>query len=421
MKFLLFIFLAVIGVNWPELPYNARLADLIFIPLAVVVLTLPAAKWTWRPADWAVAGYLLAAVISLALSADRQQGAGELGREIYLVAIYAIFAIVARHGFARLIGTGLALGAATLSIVGLAVLGIQMIFGAQWLLFGEAMQLPYLGNTLRLRALAVTPAMFAAVLTAAVPFAIALCHERQRAWCTAAIAMAVAGVFTFSHVMAGFAAAVLIVSWPSLAPWPRRVATAAVIALALAFNFAAIASIKSFRYGASSYADATQYQYAIDQQELRIGDAAITYNMMSYARIKQVAWRAFVEHPLTGVGLDRFHDKTRRAFSEGLLTNTYREIDPHSSLLGRLAECGIIGGVTLVMLWLAWAGMARDVARSGTDVALGYAAGAAIAGLIVAGVNADIMNFRFLWVIAGMLRGLRETPPAAAPRTHPHP
>ena len=421
MKLLLVIFLAVIGVNWPELPYNARLADLIFIPLAVVVLMLPTAKWTWRPVDWAVIGYLLGAVASIALSSDRQQGADEVAREVYLVAIYVIVAIAARHGFARLIGTGLALGAATLSIVGLAVLGIQMATGAQWPLFGEVMQLPYLGSTLRLRALAVTPAMFACVLTAAVPFAIALCHERQRAWCAAAAGMAIAGLFTFSHVMAGFAVAVLIVTWRSLAPWPRRLAAAAAIAITLAFNVAAIASIKSFNYGASSYADATQYQYAIDQQELRIGDAAITYNMMSYARIKQVAWRAFLEHPITGVGLDRFHDETRRAYSEGLLTNTYQEIDPHSTLLGRLAECGIIGGITLLLLWLSWAGMARDVARTGPDAALGYAAGAAIAGLIVAGVNADIMNFRFLWVIAGMLRGLREMPPAAAPQTHPRP
>ena len=421
MKLLLLFFLAVIAVNWPELPYNARLADLIFLPLAVVVLTLPTAKWRWRAVDWAVAGYLLGVVPSIVFSAGWQHSAGELGRELYLVAMYAIFAIAARHGLARVIGEGLAMGAAALSIVGLAVLGIQRLSGAQWPLFGEVMQLPYLGGTLRLRALTVTPAMFACLLTAAVPFAIAFCGERRGRWCLAAIGMAIAGLFTFSHVMAGFAAAVVIVMWPSLAPWPRRLAVAAALVITLAFNFAAIASIKSFTYGASSYADQTQYQYAIDQQELRIGSAAISYNMMSYARIKQVAWRAFVAHPVAGVGLDRFHEETRRAYAEGLLTSTYQEIDPHSTLLGRLAECGIIGGLTLVMLWVAWAGMARDVARNETGTMLGYAAGAAIAGLIVASVNADIMNFRFLWVIAGMLRGLRETLPAAAPQTHPRP
>ena len=72
--------------------------------------------------------------------------------------------------------------------------------------------------------------------------------------------------------------------------------------------------------------------------------------------------------------------------------------------LGRLAECGIIGGVTLLILWSAWAGMARE----GRPDALGYAAGAALAGLIVSSLNADIMNFRFVWVLAGLLRGLQD-------------
>jgi O-antigen ligase len=125
---------------------------------------------------------------------------------------------------------------------------------------------------------------------------------------------------------------------------------------------------------------------------------------MSYARIKQVAWRAFLEHPIAGLGLDQFHTATLRAYDEGALPLLYREIDPHSALFGRLAECGVIGGVTLLMLWAAWAAMARETSGH----YLGYAAAAALAGLIVSSLNADIMNFRFLWVVAGLLRGLQE-------------
>lgn len=418
MKLLLAFFLVTLAVNWPELPYNARVPDLIFIPLSVGILLLPRVRWTWQWTDLAVAAYLIGALPSIVVSSDRQQSAIEFARQAYLVAIYVMFAFAARHGYARLAGQGLAAGAAALSILGLTAL---LLAGAQWPLIGEVMQMPYIGSTLRLRALTATPAMFACLLTAAAPFAIVLCRERQRVWCAAAIAMTIAGLFTFSHVLAGFAAAVLIVAWPTMARWPRRVAVASVAAIVIAFNVAAIASIKSFSYGSSRYMDATEYQYAIDQQQLRMGDATITYNVMSYGRIKQVAWRAFVEHPIAGVGLDRFHAETRRAHAEGLLTNSYREIDPHSTLLGRLAECGIIGGVTLVLLWMAWAKMARDVARFGTDPALGYAAGAAIAGLIVASVNADIMNFRFLWVIAGTLRGLHAMLGAAPLQTHRHP
>ena len=75
MKLLLLFFLAVIAVNWPELPYNARLADLIFIPLAVAVLMQPTAKWRWRAVDWAVAGYLVGVVPPIAFSAGWQHSA----------------------------------------------------------------------------------------------------------------------------------------------------------------------------------------------------------------------------------------------------------------------------------------------------------------------------------------------------------
>jgi hypothetical protein len=224
--------------------------------------------------------------------------------------------------------------------------------------------------------------------------------------------MIAAALFTFSHVLAGLAVAVLITAWPSLAPWKRlrRLAVAGVVLVFLAFNFAATISITSLAYGDVGFADPTEYQYAVGQGQARIGGAAITYNVMSYARIKQVAWRAFVEHPIAGVGLDRFHTQTIRAFEEGRLTASYREIDPHSTLSGRLAECGVIGGVTLLMLWGAWAGMARDGASS----LLGYAAAAALAGLVVSSLNADIMNLRFVWVLAGLLRGLQYARPTTS-------
>ena len=367
---LLLLFLAVIGVNSPELPYNARLVDVIFIPLAIAVLTLPGAKWTWRWTDLAVAGYLLGAVPSILVSSDRQHSLIELGRELYLAAIYVIAAIATRQGFARTIGKGLALGTAVLSTTGLIFIVLQLSGALPPVPgMGEFMRLPYIGDTLRLRAHTATPAMFACLLTVAVPFAIAFCRERIRAWCASSIAMMVAAFFTFSHVLAGLAAAVLIASWPSLASWPRlrRVAIAGIVALVVAFNFAATISITSFAYGDVGFADSTQYQYAVGEGRAQIGGASIAYNVMSYARIKEVALHAFTEHPITGVGLDRFHTETALAYAKGLLPPSYREIDPHSTLLGRFAECGLFGGITLLLLWAAWAVMARDVARSGVE------------------------------------------------------
>lgn len=407
---LLLVFLAAIGVNWPEFPYGARLADLIFLPLALTVLALTGFRWTWGRPDLAIALYLVAALPAIAVSADRSHSAMELVREIYLAAIYVIVAIVAREGFARTVGKGLALGGAVLSIAGLIFIALQVSGGAPpTRLMGEFMQLPYLGETLRLRAMTASEAMFACLLTAAVPFAIAMCTaDRMRAWCATAAVMMVAAAFTFSHALAGFAVAVVIAAWPVLKVrrYARRLAVTAAVLVVLVLNFAATVSIRSIIDEGEGYTDRSQYHYGVDQGEFRIDEVIVTYTVMSYARIKQVAWQAFIEHPIAGMGLGRFHAATIRAYENGALTADYREIDPHSEVFGRLAETGLIGGVTLLLLWVAWAAMAREVTVSGS--VLGYAAAAALAGLVVSSLNVDVMNFRFVWVLAGLLRGLQD-------------
>jgi hypothetical protein len=341
---------------------------------------------------------------------------------LYVAVIYVVIAIAASRGFPRTIATGLALSGVILSAAGLVFVAAHMITGVIWTPIGEVMQLPYLGDTLRLRALTVTPAMFACVLTATVPFGIVRCTSRTRGWCVAASITCIAAMLTFSHAIAGFAVAALIAAWPSFTapPMLRRVALAGVIVIVIGFNFAATAAIRSVTSGSSGYADRSQYFYGVDQREMRVGQWTVTYNVMSYARIKQVAWRAWVEHPVAGVGLDRFHTETLRAFDDGRLTSVYREIDPHSTLLGRLAECGLIGGVTLLFLWLTWGQMAVALARGAAPNNIALAAAAAFFGLLVCSVNADIMNFRFLWAIAGLMCGLQDAAPNASTPLNDH-
>ena len=404
MIVLLYAFLALIGVNWPELPLNARLADLIFVPLLLAVLSRRPSRLSWHRSDTAVALYLIAALPAIAVSADRRESAIELVREIYLVAIYVVCAMVARRGWPALIGKGLALGALALSALGLIFVALQFAGAPPWPAMGEVMNLPYLGSTLRLRALTTSEAMFACLLTASIPFAITTATPgRLLNWWRVALMIA-AAFLTFSHALAGFSVAVVAALWPSLTAWPRRIAVTIAVAAVLAMNFAATISIKSIASGNAQYTDDSQYHYAVQERQARIGNATVTYNVMSYLRIKQVAWRAFAEHPIAGIGLNQFHAATRRAFEEGRLTSAYQQIDPHSTVPGRFAETGIIGGAALLWLWWVWAHMAASSARTGP---IGLAAAAAFAGLIVSSVNADIMNFRFLWVIAGLMRGLQ--------------
>jgi hypothetical protein len=403
---LLLIFLAVIGVNWPELPAGSRLADLIFIPVALVVLALPGAHWTWRKADLAVGLYLFGSVASLVFSPDPGAGRNELVRQLYLAAIYAVSATAVRQGFATTLGRGLAIGGALLSVIGIVFVVTQAIGGSSWPAIGDRMVLPYVGNVLRLRAFTTSQAMFSCLLAATIPFAIHWWRlASRREWLVLATLMIVAALLTLSHAIAGVAVAVLVMMWPALTrPAARALAISGTIVIVLAFNVAATIAIRSVSFGNSTVSDQSRHHYAVGDGRAQIGGATVDYSVMSYARLKQVAWRSFIDHPATGLGLDRFQAATKAAWMMGTLPAQYSQVDPHSTLAGRLAECGIIGGLTLLLLWIAWARLAREV----LSTHLGRAAAAAFAGLLIAGINADIMNFRFLWVIAGLMRGLQD-------------
>ena len=270
------------------------------------------------------------------------------------------------------------------------------------------MTLPYFGDTLRLRALTASEAMLACVLAMSAPFV--LLHPAIRPSplrrTIAAIVLTIAAVLTFSHSFAGFAVALLVVTWPSIQAKPMRVAAAALVTLIiLAANFAAAVSIRSV--GTARYRDETTYHYAVDAGRAEIAGVAIEYETMSYLRLKQVAWDVFAARPVTGLGLDQFHSATEEAFQAGRLTEPYRAIDPHSTLPGRLAEAGLIGAISLLTLWTI-AGMEtlKLVALPSSFSWVVTAVAAGLAGTLINSVNADVMNFRFVWVALGLVRGL---------------
>lgn len=424
------VFLASLGLNWPFLPLNIRLADLLFFPLVGLLIQdprpgsdqvprlrsgqAPGARPGLGLLDFLVAAYLVGSLPSLFATTDLRSSLIELLRHGYVVAIYGAVAVAVYRGHVTAVMTGMAAGA-----VGLASLGV--VFAAAYLVqpfdlpaMGAVMKLPYAGPVLRLHALTATPAMLACLLTIAVPFAIVNAirapRSRPRAlWTAASLVMAVAAVLTASPVLAGFAVAALIAMWPLLQRRRalRRAAVLAVGTLVILANLSVVASIRRVAVNASEVvvADSADYFHAIDEGQLQIGPVRVVYEVMSYFRIKEVAWDAFRAHPLAGVGLDRFHEVTERAYGEGRLPARYRAIDPHSAMLGRLAETGIAGGITLALLW---AGIlvigARAMREPGAWPARAAVAG--VAGLLVAGINIDIMNFRFFWAALGLLRAV---------------
>lgn len=409
-RWLLLLFLGTLAIDWPQLPVNARVTDVIFTAAALAVFG-GQPRWSRpRPTalDLAILGYLAGSLPAVMLSPDARASAVELMRQLYLVAIYAGIAVAVRHGLGRTVADGMALSGLVPAAIGLGAVAVYYVTGLQTPAMTPVMTLPYVGATLRLRALTASEAMLACVLAMSVPFVVlhpAAAASRLRA-VAAAILPGVAALLTYSHSVAGVAVAALMASWNRIrSRAPLGIAALGVtVLIVLALNFAASFSIRSI--GTSPLRDDTVFHYAVDRGRTRIAGIDVEYQTMSYLRLKQVAWNAFRSHSLFGIGLDRFHSVTEVAYAQGRLTAPYRAIDPHSTFFGRFAEAGIAGGLTLIALWIVVVvTLARLVARQPHDwIVTAVAAG--LAGTLVNTMNADVMNLRFLWAALGLVRGL---------------
>jgi O-antigen ligase len=408
-RWLLLVFLATMAIDWPQLPFNMRATDVLFVAVAIAIAAA-ARPWTLprlSALDYTIAAYVGGSILSTAFSPDVGVSSIELVRHLYLVSIYVVIAVAVRYAMADTVATGLASSGGLLAALSVAATALLMITGIGIDAIGRIAILPYLGETLRVRALTASESMLACVLAMSAPFV--LLHPAIRSsWLrinAAAIVLCVAAFLTFSHSVAGISVAVLVAAWPTMrATALRRAAAAAVILIVLAANFAATVSIRSVGGGPR---DTSNYQYGVDSGRAEIAGVNVEYQTMSYLRLKQVAWDTFAARPLTGIGLDRFHTATEAAYQAGRLTESYRAIDPHSTIPGRLAEAGAIGAITMLALWCV-AGMEtmRLLARSTPPSWMLTAVAAGLAGTLVNSVNVDVMNFRFLWVALGLVRGL---------------
>lgn len=417
-RVLLAAYIVLVPIGWSPLPLNSKWCDVVLVALAVALF---ARSWRgWRPnaLDWLVLLYVAGSVVAIRPEYGWAPGLIALAKQLAVVLVYCVFTAVAREGGAELTLRLLVVTAAALSIAGCAAAAVFAATGSAVRPLGVAMPLPYLGQIFRLYGGTDSPELFACFLTCAIPLAIVPATRltvRARAFTTAVMTMA--GIATFAHSIAGGVLAAAVAYRPALDRHRQRAVRSLLVAAAasalVVVNVALVMTFRDVSFSAGRRTDVPppREPYVFqDAQGARIANFQVTYNWMSYYLLKRVAVNGFLDAPWRGAGLGRFHDLTERAYRAGLIDAPFRAIDPHSALLGRLAETGVSGGITLAAVWVgAFAAVRRLALRASTRaLAIGLLAG--FAGLAVNSLNVDVMNFRFLWIGFGLVRGLTGHP-----------
>jgi hypothetical protein len=407
------------------LPGHVQLADLVFP--ALLLLVVPAARWRIRPLDLFLLLFLVGSVLSVPGSLAPRQSVLDVLKEAYLFAAYLVLAqVMARAGVLNIM-RWLPASAAVTSALSLLAALVFVIAGSIWTIFGQPMPLPYVGTAFRLTGTLETPEFFGNLLTVAVPFAIVYRAQAadRRPWTAALFVMAAAEALTFSKSVAGFAVAATVLLWQDWQGHRRalsfRIVSVAVATLfVLGFNLAATVTVRNVElsFGNDSTIPPPSYLYA--RQEAAGADTVqvrIAYNPMSYYLVKKAEWVAWRRHPILGIGLGTFHLEAERAYQEGRLTQAYRRIAAHSTVFGRLAETGLVGLTTLAIAWFGiWRCTLVATRTSASHRKIAWACLAGFSGLLINGINVDVMHFRFLWLGLAAVRALdsRTSEPAAA-------
>ena len=407
---LLCVFVALMPVGWPGLPWSMQPGDLLF-PIVVLALLL------WRPAlpahrlDAFIAIYLTGSALSIPLSVSPRISMLALTKELYLAGVYlALKAAAGEVGVVRLC-RWLCGSVGVLAVSSLAAAAVFYMGGPLWTFVGSSMPLPYVGQVFRAHGTLLAPEFFGNVLTFVLPVAavLAVDTDSRGIWTGVLAAMIATELLTFSKSLAGSVVALVVFFWPRWERQPvlRAAAAAVAVLLVVLFNAAAIATVRrvDVQFTKDSRVPPPDSLYGLQDDPAgadRI-EVGVSYNPMSYYLIKKVAWHAFVDRPWLGTGLGTFPLDAERAYQEGRLHQAHRRDLAHSLPFGRLSETGLVGILTLAPLVVVlWQSILQVSRTPGIDGRIAWGLFAGVVGLLVNSINVDVMHFRFLWFAIGL-------------------
>ncbi|MGQ0732899.1 MAG: hypothetical protein ACT4QD_04505, partial [Acidobacteriota bacterium] len=121
------VFAGSLAIDWPALPAGIRLAELLFVPVAMAAcLGFRLRRPVVTRLDVLVLAYVAGALPSLLTTDDRTQSVVELGRHVYLAGLYGAVANLASRGYAGAMARGLAVGGVILAGLGLGFAGAYL-------------------------------------------------------------------------------------------------------------------------------------------------------------------------------------------------------------------------------------------------------------------------------------------------------
>ncbi|MFT5999871.1 MAG: hypothetical protein ACI81P_002330 [Neolewinella sp.] len=375
----------------------------------VFALLFPLALWgygkklwlqqTWLM--WGLVAYVLANVVA-ALVAGQFPALLEAFGRLYLVLLALVVAVwVGEPGEHR---PRKILAAFLYGTIALAACAYVAYFAA---LLGYSNSLvhvygnyPYLGTLFRASGFTGGPGMLIIVLLLPILYAWRSWRDGERSLAWFAFLLPLAGL-TFSKEILLLGLGLLLVD-----PWfrgrGRRMQGGLIGAVAVVFWFGTHVIIQQRQPVAESSLAGTEYTSG---NLIWVGEK---YQLLetSYTALKRAGGSVSSKHPLFGVGPGQFSKHLSAEQDAGVYPAHLPHYDPHSTWLGALSETGIGGLLGLLLLSVLLYQRFRRLPLVDADAGLVLCLQTFLLLLLILSVSKDVANFRFVWVVIGLLIGL---------------
>jgi hypothetical protein len=397
----------------PPLGGRVQLSDVLF-PLAVapwLVAGLPGLRRVAGAAGVPAAIWVAAHAMTAAMAVLPGVAWRETAAMAYLgvVMIWGA-AVLAEPGHLRLFARWWVVIVAAVVLVGLLGWLATMLSGRPNLLIEWGQAIPVLGDRARIRStLAPTSRLLITLLIVALPAVFALRRQDElgtRRWYGWLLTvMTVCAVLTYARGLLEF---LLVMGLLALLPWRGRrgVLAGALVAVYLV-ALLGVVGVSTWRVTAHDIKwDADRSRSLQDRSYYAtlpdVGVQTLTLRLewvhANYFTLKRMAWRAFLERPLTGWGPDGWPAIVARAHELGIAPAQLRFASAHGEIFGVAAEMGAIGLVALTVFWVLVLRVMRAARAEGFAGTLARYQALATVGVLLASLYLDVMRFRFLWI-----------------------
>lgn len=399
-------------LNLPIVGHRIQISEFVFIPMALYsTLNYKKLSFKFAKIDYVILFYLALNIVSCIWNESELSSYLETLGKFYLFGVYFIFkTITSNWDISRLkdfvINNFYLLGVLS-SLVALLGWMVAMNTGENNLLATTYENYPYFGTISRIRGVTPTPTMFAVLLSFCAFLLTALIIEKKS---KRKINLFFLGIILISSFLTFSKTFLLIISGIALLFFfkknllNRYKYLEAILILSIFLSFIVSSHFLFFKSD-SGWQHKLENTPFSTNKILYKNDKVIILESF-YIFSKRCAVEISKINPIIGIGPANFNKSMNRLDkSEFPALNKLMGVDPHSVYFGTLAENGLLGLICVILMFYFLVKKLKRIKNK--EPIFVYALFMIFVLLLIEGITTDIMNFRNLWVIMGIVEGIR--------------